>query len=66
MHKGGNKLNFNLNAAGLFLDETSTSTDTSWASIRVSSHVHHTGLGLGGSMETKKTKMTGYESKSVL
>ena len=60
MHKGGNKLNLNLNIAGLFLQETYTSTDTtSWASMRVSSHVHHTGLGLGGSVETEVNKVTG-------
>ena len=66
MHKGGNKLNLNLNIAGLFLPETYTSTDTSWASMRVSYPMHHTGLGLRGSVETKVNKLTGYESKSVL
>ena len=58
MHKGGNKLNANLilNIAGLFLQETYTSTDTgrpTWASIGVGSHMHHTGLGVGGSVETE-------------
>ena len=47
MHWGGNKLNLNLNIAGLFLQETYTITDTSWASMQVRSPVHHTGLGLG-------------------
>ena len=56
MHKGGDKLNLNLSIAGLFLQETYTSTDTSWASMQVSSHMHHTGLGLGGSAETECTK----------
>ena len=51
--KGGNKLNLNLNIAGLFLQETYTRTDSSWVSMRVSSHMHHTGLGVGGSVETK-------------
>ena len=33
MHKGGNKLNLNLLIAGLFLQETFTSTDTSCESV---------------------------------
>ena len=53
MHMGCNKLNFNSNVAGLFLQETYTSTETSWASTGVNSHVHHTGLGLEGSVVTK-------------
>ena len=59
MHKGDDKLNLNLNIAGLVLQETYTGTDTSWASTRVSSHVHYTGLGLGGLVETKWTKWRG-------
>ena len=53
MHMGGNKVNLNLNIAGLFLQENYTSTETRWAGMRVSSQVHHTGLGLGGLVETK-------------
>ena len=53
MHKSDNKLNFNLNIAGLFLQVTYTSATASWAIMQVSSHVHHTSLRLGGSAETK-------------
>ena len=53
MHTGGNKLNSNLNIAGLFLQEIYTSTETSWACVRVISRVHHTRQGVGGSVETK-------------
>ena len=56
MYKGGNKLNLNLNIAGLFLQETYTGTDTigrGWASMGVSSHMHHTGLSVGGLVETE-------------
>ena len=53
MHKICNKLNLHSNIADLFLQETYTGTETSrpsWPSMRVSAHVHHTGLGLGGSV----------------
>ena len=53
MHKGVNKPNLNWNLVDFFLYETYASTKTSWASMWVSSHVHHTDLGLGGSVETK-------------
>ena len=66
MHKGGSKLNLNINIAGRFLPETYTSTDTSWASMPVSSHVHHTDPGSGRLSRDQVNKMTGYESKLVL
>ena len=53
MHKGSKKLNLHSNIAGLFLQETDTSTDTSWGRMWLSSHVHHTGQGQGGSVEAK-------------
>ena len=56
MHKGGNKLTMNLNIAGLFLQETYTSTDTrrhSWVSMGVGSRMNYIGLGVGGSVETE-------------
>ena len=63
MHKGGNKLNLNLNIAGLFLQKAYTSTDTSWASMasRFSRALYWRGSGrLGGD---QVNKMTVYESK---
>ena len=54
MHNGGNKMN--LNITDLFLQETYTSTGTNrprWASTGVSSHMHHTGLRVGGLVETE-------------
>ena len=58
MHKGGNKLNLNLNIDGLFLQETCTNTETQF------SHAPYwPGAGrLGGD---QVNTMMGYESKSV-
>ena len=66
MHKGGNKRYLNLIVAGRFVQETCTSTDTSWASMRVSSHMHHTGLGLGRLGGDQASNMRGYQSRWVL
>ena len=48
MHKGGNKLNLNLDIGGLFLQETYTNTDTSrpsCTSMGVSSHMLQVNVG---------------------
>ena len=53
VHNGSSNLIINLNIVGLFLPETYTNADTILASVQVISHVHHTGLVLGGSVEIK-------------
>ena len=61
-----NKLNLNLNIAGLFLQDTYTSTDTSWAGVRISFYVPHTERGSGRLGGNQVSEMMGFKSKWML